>query len=135
MKEGTKLVLVGMLILYFFMSLFNQAYHLPESFLYLFVILLIGGIVLRGVCPFLNFLTVKCNFITFVLMGTILLGGILYVLKMFMVDFAIEEFVFQELKLGTLQINEFTFTPILSIVCVSLLTSLLTGIYKELDRE
>jgi hypothetical protein len=135
MKEGTKLVLVGMLILYFFMSLFNQAYHLPESFLYLFVILLIGGIVLLAVCPFLNFLTVKCNFITFVLMGTILLGGILYVLKMFMVDFAIEEFVFQELKLGTLQINEFTFTPILSIVCVSLLTSLLTGIYKELDRK
>jgi len=135
MKEGTKLVLVGMLILYFFMSLFNQAYHLPESFLYLFVILLIGGIVLLAVCPFLNFLTVKCNFITFVLMGTILLSGILYVLKMFMVDFAIEEFVFQELKLGTLQINEFTFTPILSIVCVSLLTSLLTGIYKELDRK
>jgi len=135
MKEGTKLVLVGMLILYFFMSLFNQAYYLPTSFLYLFIILLIGGIVLLAVCPFLNFLTVKCNFITFVLMGTILLGGVLYVLKMFMVDFAIEDFVFQELKIGTLQINEFTFTPILSIVSVSLLTSLLTGIYKELDRK
>ena len=135
MKEGVKLALVGMLIFHFFASLFNEAIHLPVSFLYLFIILLIVGLVLLVVCPFLNFLTVKCNFITYVLMGTILLSGILYVLKMFMVDFAIEEFLFNELKLGTLQINEFTVTPIISIIVVSFLTSFITAIYKELDRK
>ena len=135
MKEGVKLALVGMLIFHFFATLFNEAFHLPTSFLYLFIILLIVGLILLVVCPFLNFLTVKCNFITYVLMGTILLGGILYVLKMFMVDFAIEEFLFNELKLGTLQINEFTVTPIISIIVVSFLTSFVTAIYKELDRK
>jgi len=135
MKEGVKLALVGMLIFHFFATLFNEAFHLPASFLYLFIILLIVGLVLLVVCPFLNFLTVKCNFITYVLMGTILLSGILYVLKMFMVDFAIEEFLFNELKLGTLQINEFTVTPIISIIVVSFITSFITAIYKELDRK
>ncbi|MGI6484443.1 MAG: hypothetical protein ACOX0R_02375 [Candidatus Dojkabacteria bacterium] len=135
MKEGVKLALVGMLVFHFFASLFNEAIHLPVSFLYLFIILLIVGLVLLVVCPFLNFLTVKCNFITYVLMGTIVLSGTLYILKMFMVDFAIEEFLFSELKLGTLQINEFTVTPIISIIVVSFLTSFVTAIYKELDRK
>jgi len=135
MKEGIKLALVGMLVFYFFMSLFNEAFHLPVSFPYLFIVLLIGGIVSLIVCPFLNFLTIKCNFITFVLMDTIILSGALYLLKMFMVDFAIDEFVFKELKLGTLQINEFTVTPIIAVVVVSFLTSFVIAVYKELDRK
>ena len=43
--------------------------------------------------------------------------------------------LFNELKLGTLQINEFTVTPIISIIVVSFLTSFITAIYKELDRK
>jgi len=135
MKEGVKLALVGMLIFHFFASLFNEAIHLPVSFLYLFIILLIVGLVLLVVCPFLNFLTVKCNFITYVLMGTILLSGILYVLKMFMVDFAINDFVFEGLRSGSLEIKKFTAPPIVSIVLVSFLSSFLMSIYKELDRK
>jgi len=94
MKEGTKLTLIGMLAYYFFMSLFKEAFQLPQSAMYLLVVLLAGGIVLVLVCPFLNFLTIKCNFITFLLMGTILLSGATYLMKLFMIDFAINEFVF-----------------------------------------
>lgn len=68
-------------------------------------------------------------------MGTIILGGVLYILKMFMVDFAINEFVFKEMQVGTFQINEFMVTPIISIVIVSFFTSFLTAIYKELDKK
>ena len=103
--------------------------------MYLLVVLLAGGIVLVLVCPFLNFLTIKCNFITFLLMGTILLSGATYLMKLFMIDFAINDFVFTEMKLGTIQINEFLVSPIISVCVTSFFTSFLVGIYKELDRR
>ena len=135
MKEGTKLTLIGMLAYYFFMSLFKEAFQLPQSAMYLLVVLLAGGIVLVLVCSFLNFLTIKCNFITFLLMGTILLSGATYLMKLFMIDFAINDFVFTEMKLGTIQINEFLVSPIISVCVTSFFTSFLVGIYKELDRR
>ncbi|HPQ79048.1 MAG TPA: hypothetical protein PLG47_01180 [Candidatus Dojkabacteria bacterium] len=135
MKEVTKLTLIGMLVYYFFMSQFQEAFQLPSSAMYLFVVLLIGGIVLVLVCPFLNFLTIKCNFITFLLMGAILLSAATYVMKLFMIDFTINEFVFSEMKLGTIQINEFLVSPLISICATSFLTSFLVSIYKELDKR
>ena len=135
MKEGVKLTLIGMLVYYFFMSLFKEAFQLPTSATYLFIVLLVGGIGLLLACPFLNFPTIKCNFLTYLLMGTIFLGGITFLLKMFMIDFSIKEFVFNEMKLGTIQINEFNVSPLISISIMSFLTSFVTGIYKELDKK
>ena len=135
MKEGTKLVFVGMLVLFFVLSLFKEAFHLPVSFLYLFLTLLSGGIGLLLACPILNFLTVKCNFITFLLIGTLILTGILYLMNMVMVDFTVNEFLFSGLKIGNMQVNESKVIPIISIAIASLLTSFLTAIYKELDRK
>ena len=135
MKEGTKLILVGMLVLFFVLSLFGDAFQLPDSFLYLFLTLLAGGIGLLVACPILNFLTIKCNFITFLLMGTLLLTAILYLMNLVMTGFVVNEFMFQGLQLGSLQINEFNVIPIVSIAVASLLTSFITAIYKELDRK
>lgn len=135
MKEGSKLVLVGMLVLYFVLSLFGDAFQLPESFLYLFLTLLGGGIALLLACPVLNFLTVKCNFITFLLMGTLILTGVLLLMNLIMVGFTVNEYQFTGLKLGNVQINEFKVIPLVSITIASFLASLLTAIYKELDRE
>jgi len=135
MKEGSKLVLVGMFVIFFVLSLFNQAFQLPESFLYLFLTLFAGGIGLLLACPVLNFLTVKCNFITFLLMGTLILIGVLFLMNLVMVGFTVNEFQFTGLKLGNIQINEFKVIPLVSISVASFLASLLTAIYKELDRE
>lgn len=135
MKEGTKLVLVGMLSMYFVLSIFGEAFHLPVSFLYLFLTLLAGGLGLLIVCPLLNFLTIKCNFITFLLMGSLILIGILYLMHMVMVDFSVNEFLFSGVKLGNIQINEFNVIPIVSISVASLLTSFMIAVYKELDRK
>lgn len=135
MKEGAKLLFVGMLILFFVLNLLPEAFHLPMSFIYLFMILFSGSLSLLLACPFLNFLTVKCNFITYLLMATIVLTGVLYLMKMFMIDFAVKEFIFTGLKLGNLEIKEFEVSPIISIVIVSFITSFLSGIYKELDRK
>ncbi len=135
MKEGTKLVLIGMLIQFFVLSLFKDAFHLPQSFLYLFLTLFAGGIALLAACPVLNFLTVKCNFITFLLMGTLVLTGVLYLMNLVMVDFAVNEFLFSGSKIGNIQINEFKVIPLVSIAIASFLTSFITSIYKELDRK
>ncbi|MBP8979351.1 hypothetical protein KBG23_02640 [Candidatus Dojkabacteria bacterium] len=135
MKEGTKLVFVSMLVFYFLLSLFQANIHLPSSPIYLFIVLLAGGLALLVTCPILNFLTIKCNFLTFLVMGTLLLTGVLYLMKMFMVDFAINDFVFEGLRSGSLEIKKFTAPPIVSIVLVSFLSSFLMSIYKELDRK
>lgn len=135
MKEGTKLLFTGMLILFFVLSLLPEAFHLPISFIYLFTILFVGSLSLVLACPFLNFLTIKCNFLTYLLMGSIILTGILYIMKMFMIDFAINEFTFTGLKLGNFEIKEFEVSPIISIVIVAMLTSFLSALYKELDRK
>ena len=135
MKEGTKLVLIGMLINFFVLSLFKDAFHLPGSFLYLFLTLFAAGIALLSACPVLNFLTVKCNFITFLLMGTLILTGVLYLMNLVMVDFSVNEFIFAGSKIGNIQINEFKVIPLVSIAIGSFLTSFLTSIYKELDRQ
>jgi hypothetical protein len=52
-----------------------------------------------------------------------------------MVDFAINDFVFEGLRSGSLEIKKFTAPPIVSIVLVSFLSSFLMSIYKELDRK
>lgn len=135
MKEGTKLVLVGMLALFFILSLFRDAFHLPESFLYLFLTLIAGGIALLLACPVLSFLTVKCNFITFLLMGTLILTGVLFLMNLVMVDFTVNEFQFAGSNIGNIQINEFKVIPLVSIAVSSFLTSIITAIYKELDRQ
>jgi len=80
-------------------------------------------------------LTVKCNFITFLLMGTLILTGVLLLMNLIMVGFTVNEFQFAGLKLGNVQINEFKVIPLVSIAIASFLASLLTAIYKELDRE
>ncbi len=135
MKEGTKLALVGMLSMFFVVSIFNEAFHLPVSFLYLLLSLLAGGLALLISCPLLNFLTIKCNFITFLLMGTLLLTGVIYLLNLVMVDFNVNEFVFSGIAFGNIKISEFEVIPIISISIASLLTSFITAIYKELDRK
>jgi hypothetical protein len=135
MKEGTKLVLVSMLVFYFFLSIFPASYHLPVSFIYLFSILFAGGLALLITCPILNFLTIKCNFLTFLVMGTLLLTGVLYLMKMFMIDFAINDFVFEGLRAANFEIKKITAPPIVAIVLVSFLSALLMSIYKELDRK
>jgi len=135
MKEGSKLILVAMLAIFFVLSLFSDAFHLPESPLYLILTLLAGGIGLLLVCPLLDFLTVKCNFITFLLMGTIILTGVLYLMNLVMVDFTVNEFLFQGAKFGSIQISELNIISLVSIAIASFFSSFLVGVYKELDRK
>ena len=133
MKKTLKSILVYALILFFVFSVFKQAVILPENSTYLALTILILSLTVMISCPLLTFLTVKCKFPTFFLMSTLLLTGILYLLKLFMVGFYVEPYLFEGLDLGSVHLSTVELIPIISIVLFSVVTSLLCSVYRELD--
>lgn len=135
MKEVLRSLFVYSLILFFVFSFFSESFILPGSASYLVLTVLILSFTVMISCPLLEFLTIKCNFLTFFLMTTLLLVGIIYLLKLFMVGFFIESYVFEGLNLGGLQISEFEVTPIISIVFFSVFSSFLCSVYRALESS
>jgi hypothetical protein len=134
MKETLKSILVYTLIIFFVISQIS-GFRLPSITIYFWATLLILSLTIMLVCPLLKFLAIKCKFPSFWLMSSILLTGIVYLLNMFMTDFYVESYMFKGLKLGTIEINEFNVSPILAIVFFSIITSLVSGIFREVDRS
>jgi hypothetical protein len=135
MKETLKSVLVYALVVYFVFSLFEQGILLPTNSTYIVLTVLILSFTIMISCPLLSFLTVKCKFPTFFLMTTLLLAGIMYVLKLFMVGFFIETYMFESMDLGSMRIESFEVIPIISIVAFSVVVSFVCSIYRELDGK
>ena len=135
MKEVIKSLFVYSLILFFVFSFFSDSFILPTSASYLILTILVLSFTVMISCSVLNFLTIKCNFLTFFLMTTLLLVGIIYLLKLFMVGFYIETYMFKGLDFGGLQVSKFEVTPIISIILFSVFSSFLCSIYKALDSS
>jgi hypothetical protein len=134
MKKSFKSLIVYILIIYFVLSLSAEIIKLPSNFTYLILTLLILAFTIMISCPLLSFLTVKCKFPTFFLMTFVLLVGVFYALKLFMIDLYINEFTFEGVNLGFMQVESFDVIPIISIVVLSFSTSLLGTVYRELDN-
>lgn len=135
MKAGIKSLLVYVLIIYMFLNVFEEGVKLPTSSLYLAATVFLLALTIMIACPLLNFLTIKCKFPTFFLMSSLLLTGVFYLLKIFMTDFYLEEFMFEGMEIGTLVVKDFVVTPLITIIIASLSISLISGIYRELDVE
>ena len=135
MKKSLKSLIFYILAVYFVFSFFPEAVKLPDTFSYLVLTLLILSLTVTIACPLLNFLTIKCKFPTFFLMTTLLLVGVLYSLKLFMVDFFIDEFVFEGVNLGFVQIESFVVLPLVSIIILAFSSSFLCALYRELDSN
>jgi hypothetical protein len=133
MKETLKSLLVYALVVYFVFTLFAEGIVLPENPTYVLLTVLVLSFTVMISCPLLNFLTVKCKFPTFFLMTTLLLVGITYVLKLFMVGFFIESYTFEGLDLGSMRVESFEVVPIISIIAFSLVSSFICSVYRELD--
>lgn len=133
MKQFIKSLFVYFFILYFVIGLFNKGIVLPTTSLYLVITLLIltFTVVISG--PLLKFLTVKSNLFTHLIMSSILLIGVFFLLKIFMTGLYINTYVFTGVTWGTLEIASFTVSPTVSIIAVSIVSSLICSIYKELD--
>ncbi|HOV29629.1 MAG TPA: hypothetical protein PLD77_00960 [Candidatus Dojkabacteria bacterium] len=135
MKEGIKKFFVNFLILYFVLDMCGKGIHLPVRFEYLFSTYAFLSLSVLCSVPILKFLTVKCNFITYFLMNAITLSVCFVILKMFMIDFTIDSYLFNEVNIGSLHIESFTVNSAMSIAVVSIVSSFLLSVYRGLDKE
>ena len=135
MKKSLKSLIVYILVINFVFTLFPEEVRLPQIFSYLVLTMLIVSFTIMIACPVLSFLTIKCKFPTFLLMSTLLLFGVIYSLKLFMIDFYIDQFLFEGLNLGFVQIESFDVLPIISIAILSFSISFLSSLYRELDTN
>ena len=133
MKKFLRHLLVFMLISFLVLNIFN-GYVLPTSIVYLISTLLLISMSLFIASSILGFLTIKENFITFLLMSTIVNIGMLFLINTLMPDFAIEAFEFMGVNLGSIVINSFDMQPIVSILLSSILISLITSFYLALEK-
>jgi hypothetical protein len=85
--------------------------------------------------PFLKFLTIKINFLTYWLMSSILLIGITFLLRIFMTGFFVEESQFTGANFDFLQINGFEINPILTIVLFSVVSAMISTIFYSLEKS
>lgn len=133
MKNFLKSLIAYFALVFCSVSLFAKGIVLPESSLYFSATLLILTFTILIAEPLLKFLTVKVNFITMFLMSSLLLVGVFFLLKIFMTDFYINEYTFEEMTLGTLQITSFVVKPTLTIIAASLTSAFFCATFRGLD--
>lgn len=134
MKNTIRLFLVFLLIIFVVKQVFERGIIFPSGGVYMFATIFLLALTLMVSTPLLHFLTIKSKFPTFFLMSSILLVGVMFLLKTFMTDFYVETYTFEQTDIGTLQINSFVVTPLISIIGFSVITSLFASIYKSLDN-
>lgn len=134
MKEYLKNLLLFLLIFFFTTSVF-KGIQMPTITLYYIATLFILSTTVMISKPFLNFLTIKVNFLTYLLLSSILLVGVFFLLKIFMTDFNIETVMFGGIRWDFLQINEFEMSPILTILLSSISSSLICTIFNTLEKR
>lgn len=134
MRNTLRLFLVYTLIIFVVMKLFERGIIFPSGGIYMFATIIILTLTLMVSPPLLHFLTIKSKFPTFFLMSSLLLVGVMFLLKAFMTDFYIETYTFGQTDIGTLQINSFEVTSLISIIGFSVVTSLFAALYRVLDN-
>lgn len=134
MRNTLRLFLVYALIIFVVMKIFERGIIFPSSGIYMFATIIILTLTLMVSSPLLHFLTIKTKFPTFLLMSSLLLVGVMFLLKTFMTDFYIETYTFEQTDIGTLQINSFEVTSLISIIGFSVVTSLFAALYRVLDN-
>jgi hypothetical protein len=133
MRNSIRLLFVYILIIFFVFGIFRKGISLPSFGIYLIATTLLLTLTLMVATPLLNFLTIKSRFIPYFLMSSILIIGVLFLLKSLMTEFYIAEYVFNGMNIGTFEIRSFNVSPTITICSYSIITSLLASIYRELD--
>ena len=134
MKNFFKNLIQFMLVSYLILTLF-KGIVLPINPLYLVASLMVLSIGMLMVSPILKFLTIKENFITTILMSSLILFGMFFLLDSFMTGFYIEAYTFEGMDLGSLIINSFEMTPLISMVFASVAASFLGSLLFVLEKS
>ncbi len=123
-----------MLVIYFVLTIFKGIVF-PQSLVYILSTFSLFAIAVFLSSALLVFLTIKENFLTKFVMSSLLCFGVFYLIKIFMPGFQIEEYVFEGLDTGSLVINSFKVTEILTMVFGSVTYSLITSLLSVLEKS
>jgi hypothetical protein len=134
MAKFLKNMFLFLLIFYFSTSIFTGIV-MPEKPLYIFATLFVLSIAVLMTEPFLKFLTIQINFLTYWLMSSIILTGISFLLRIFMTGFFVENSEFAGLSLSFVEINGFVLNPILTILVFSVTSGIISTVFYVLEKS
>jgi len=134
MKNFFRHLIQFMLVSYLIFSLF-KGITLPINIMYIIASILVLSIGMLMVSPILKFLTIKENFITTILMSSLMCIGMFFLLDFFMTGFYIETYTFEGMDLGSLVINSFEMTPIFTMVFASVSASFVGSLLFVLEKS
>ncbi len=134
MKEYIKNLLFLFLVMFFTTSVFIGI-KMPTIPIYYIATIFVLITTIMVTKPLLKFLTIKTNFLTHLLMSTLLLVGTFFLLRIFMTDFNINVASFSGINWDFLQINGFEISPILTICFASVSGAFLSSIFYTLEKK
>lgn len=134
MSKFLKNLIQFMLVSYLVLTLF-KGIQAPESPIYLIASLAILSFGMLLVSPILKFLTVRENFITTMIMSSLICIGMFFLLDSFMTDFYIESYTFEGMDMGSIVINGFEMTPIITMISAAVSTSFLGSLLFVLEKS
>lgn len=134
MKETIKNLFVYVLIFFLVLSMFTGIV-LPTNMAYLLATLVILSLAMMIAKPFLTFLTIKVNFVTLFLVGSLLIFGCMFLLESLMTGFTIGNEMFTGVTFGSIVIKDFEMVPIVSMAGVAVVGSLMCSLFHELDKN
>lgn len=134
MKNFFRLLLQFMLATYFVMTIFKGV-ELPSNHIYLF-----ASLIAVSLCAFLSssilkFLTIKENFLTHLIMTTLISFGMFFILQEFMPGIKLVDYTFEGINSGNLVIQPFVVTPIISMGILGFAFSFIASLIKALDKN
>lgn len=131
MRKTVYSILLYILVFSFTMSFFNGV-SLPVDPIYWVATAITFAAVVMLHRPVLRFLTVKINFVTFLLSASLLSIGAFYILELFMPEFMVEASTFSGFNAGTVTVSAFEFTRLTTIIVSSLVFAALCALMESL---
>jgi uncharacterized membrane protein YvlD (DUF360 family) len=127
--------LLLLLLIFFFTTTIFTGIVMPIISLYFIATLVVLSIGIMLTRPLLGFLTIKVNFLTYLLMSSIITVGITFLLRIFMTGFFVENSYFNGASFDFLEINSFELNPILTIVLFGVVSAFISTLFYVLDKS
>ncbi len=134
MKKFFRLLIQYMLATYFVVTIFKGV-QIPTNSIYLIATLIGVSFSAFFSTIIINFLTIRENFITSLLMTTLLTFGTFYILQEFMPGFNISNYSFEGIISGKIVIQSFEVTPVISMVILGFAFSFIASMIKAFEKN
>jgi uncharacterized membrane protein YvlD (DUF360 family) len=126
--------LLLLLLVFFFTTTVFGGIVMPKIPIYLISTLIVLSMGIMLTKPFLDFLTIKINFLTYFLMSGIITVGITFLLKIFMTGFFVESSEFAGLNLDFLHVEGFQVNWIFTIILFAVLSAFISTVFYSLEK-